>query len=170
MLYNILNILKVGGAEVKCPYCNHLDDKVIDSRPTDEHTVIRRRRECLACGSRYTTYEKIESTQLFVIKKDGTRQAFDRYKLISGVMRACEKRPIKLKQVEALADEAEQYFLNSLKKEITSKEIGEFVMEKLRHLDQVAYVRFASVYKEFKDIDTFMEELKGIMQNSTRSE
>lgn len=155
---------------MKCPYCNQLEDKVIDSRPTDENTVIRRRRECLACGSRFTTYEKIESTQLFVIKKDGTRQAFDRYKLISGVMRACEKRPVKLEQVEKLADETEQYFLNSLKKEIPSKEIGQVVMEKLRKLDQVAYVRFASVYKEFKDIDTFMNELKGIIANNNFKE
>ena len=151
---------------MKCPYCSNLDDKVIDSRPTDENTVIRRRRECLECGSRFTTYEKIESTQLFVIKKDGTRQAFDRYKLISGAMRACEKRPVGLKQIEKLADETEQYFLNSLKKEIHTTEIGEFVMGKLKDLDQVAYVRFASVYKEFKDVDTFMHELRSIIDNS----
>ena len=151
---------------MKCPFCNHLEDKVIDSRPTDENLAIRRRRECIRCGSRFTTYEKIENTPLFVIKKDGTRQTFDRYKLIGGIMRACEKRPVTLVQVERLADETEQYFLNTLKKEIPSKEIGEVVMEKLRKLDQVAYVRFASVYKEFKDVDTFMEELKDIIANN----
>ncbi len=151
---------------MKCPFCNHLEDKVIDSRPTDENLAIRRRRECIRCGSRFTTYEKIENTPLFVIKKDGTRQTFDRYKLIGGIMRACEKRPVTLVQVEQLADETEQYFLNTLKKEIPSKEIGEVVMEKLRKLDQVAYVRFASVYKEFKDVDTFMEELKDIIANN----
>lgn len=148
---------------MKCPFCGHLEDKVVDSRPTDEGVVIRRRRECLGCGERFTTYEKVETMQLIVIKKDGIRQPFDRQKLINGVIKSCEKRPVSVAQIETLVDDIEKYLLNTMRKEVTSVEIGELLMKKLKELDQVAYVRFASVYREFKDVDTFMEELKKII-------
>ena len=143
---------------MKCPYCGYLEDKVIDSRPTDEYSAIRRRRECNRCMRRFTTYEKVESIPLMVIKKDKTRQPFDREKLINGLLRACEKRPVSVDTLEKLADEIELQILNSLKREITTKEIGEMVMARLKDIDEVAYVRFASVYRQFKDINTFMEE------------
>lgn len=148
---------------MKCPFCGHLEDKVVDSRPTDEGVVIRRRRECLGCGERFTTYEKVETMQLIVIKKDGIRQPFDRQKLINGVIKSCEKRPVSVAQIEELVDDIEKQLLNTMRKEVTSVEIGELLMKKLKDLDQVAYVRFASVYREFKDVDTFMEELKKII-------
>ena len=149
---------------MKCPFCGNDEDKVVDSRPTDEGLSIRRRRECTKCGSRFTTYEKIETVPLMVVKKDGTRQAFDRNKILNGIVKACEKRPVSIQQIEKLVDSIEAQLYNSMKKEITSNEIGEILMSELKHLDQVAYVRFASVYREFKDIDTFMEELSKIMK------
>lgn len=142
---------------MKCPYCGFLEDKVIDSRPTEENSAIRRRRECNRCMRRFTTYEKVESIPLMVIKKDKTRQPFDREKLINGLLRACEKRPVSVDTLEKLADEIEIQILNSLKREITTNEIGEMVMARLKDIDEVAYVRFASVYRQFKDINTFME-------------
>lgn len=150
---------------MKCPFCSCQDDKVVDSRPADEGMTIRRRRECVKCGGRFTTYEKIEMVPLMVIKKDGTRQAFDRNKIMNGMVKACEKRPVSVSEIEALVDEIESTLYNSMKKEITSVEIGEIIMQQLKDLDEVAYVRFASVYRQFKDIDTFMEELKKIMKD-----
>ncbi len=148
---------------MKCPFCSFTESKVIDSRPTDEYTSIRRRRECMKCGKRFTTYEKLESIALVVIKKDDSRQPFNRDKVLKGIMTACEKRPISLAQMEKLADDIETELSQSMEREIKSTKIGEMVMEKLRAVDEVAYVRFASVYKQFNDINTFMEELKGLM-------
>lgn len=140
-----------------------MEDKVIDSRPTEEGSAIRRRRECIKCAARFTTYEKIESMPLMVVKKDGTRQIYDRNKVISCVMKACSKRPVSLGQAEHLAIDVEQYLLNTMKREVLSSEIGELIMARLKALDEVAYVRFASVYKQFKDVDTFMDELSKII-------
>ncbi len=151
---------------MRCPYCGHAEDKVIDSRPSEEGAAIRRRRECLSCCSRFTTYEKIENLPLLVIKKDGSRQPFDRDKLISGIIKACEKRPVSTAQVEELASRIEIQIQNALKREISSQEIGEMVMAELKDLDEVAYVRFASVYRQFHDVNSFLEELNDIM--STR--
>ena len=143
---------------MKCPFCGHPESKVIDSRPADENASIRRRRECLACGKRFTTYETVECLPIVVIKKDGSRQSFDRQKVLRGMIRACEKRPVSLAELERIADEIEQELQNSMEREIRTADIGEKVMERLRSVDQVAYVRFASVYRQFKDIDTFMAE------------
>lgn len=142
---------------MKCPNCGFAESKVIDSRPVSDNNSIRRRRECLSCHRRFTTYEVIDSVQLVVIKKDGSKEFFDRMKLESGLMKACQKRPI---DTAALAREIESELQNSLRAEITTVEIGEIIMEKLKKLDAVSYVRFASVYREFKDVATFMEELK----------
>ena len=142
---------------MKCPSCGSEDIKVVDSRPVDENNSIRRRRECLSCQTRFTTYEIIDAFQPVVVKKDGTKELFDKNKLLTGLMKACEKRPV---NAEALAAEIEGEIHNSLRREITSSELGEIAMEKLRNLDAVAYVRFASVHREFKDVETFMEELK----------
>lgn len=150
---------------MKCPYCGFVEDKVIDSRPTEENTAIRRRRECLQCMKRFTTYEKVEGVPLMVIKKDKTRQAFDRDKLLNGLLRACEKRPVSIEQLEKLVDEIEIQILNTLKREITTQEIGEMVMSQLKELDEVAYVRFASVYRQFRDINTFMDELHKLLKD-----
>lgn len=150
---------------MKCPYCGFVEDKVIDSRPTEENTAIRRRRECLKCMKRFTTYEKVEGVPLMVIKKDKTRQAFDREKLLNGLLRACEKRPVSIEQLEKLVDEIEVQILNTLKREITTQEIGEMVMLQLKELDEVAYVRFASVYRQFRDINTFMDELHKLLKD-----
>lgn len=150
---------------MKCPYCSFTESKVIDSRPTDEYTSIRRRRECMKCGKRFTTYEKLESIALVVVKKDDSRQPFNRNKVLKGIMTACEKRPISLSQMEKLADDIETELSQSMEREVKSTKIGEMVMEKLRAVDEVAYVRFASVYKQFNDINTFMEELKGLMND-----
>ncbi|AUS96563.1 transcriptional regulator NrdR [Clostridium thermosuccinogenes] len=152
---------------MKCPYCGYEDDKVIDSRPTDEGTAIRRRRECSKCLKRFTTYEKVENLPIMVIKKDKTRQAFDRNKLLNGIMRACEKRPVSSEDLERLVDEIESQAYNSLQREITSQAIGEMVMAKLKDLDEVAYVRFASVYRQFKDVNTFMDELKKLLKDNS---
>ena len=148
---------------MKCPFCSYLESKVIDSRPAEEGATIRRRRECLACKKRFTTYEIIERMPLVVIKRDGSRQSFDRVKLINGMVRACEKRPVTLAQLEAIADEIEQELQSHLEREISSAEIGEMVMTRIRKVDEVAYVRFASVYRSFKDINTFMEELTKLL-------
>ena len=148
---------------MKCPYCGHPESKVIDSRPADENASIRRRRECLSCARRFTTYETVESLPMVVIKKDGSRQSFDRQKMLRGMIRACEKRPVTLAELERIADEIEQELQNSMEREIRTEIIGAKVMERLRKVDQVAYVRFASVYRQFKDIDTFMAELNKLL-------
>ncbi|HHV29848.1 transcriptional regulator NrdR [Acetivibrio mesophilus] len=148
---------------MKCPYCGFIEDKVIDSRPTDEGSAIRRRRECSKCAKRFTTYEKVESLPIMVIKKDKSRQTFNREKLLNGVLRACEKRPVSIGQLEKLVEDIESQICNSLQREVTSKHIGEMVMAKLKNLDEVAYVRFASVYRQFKDINTFMDELRKLL-------
>ena len=148
---------------MRCPYCGFSESKVIDSRPTDESNSIRRRRECLSCGKRFTTYETVESLPMVVVKKDGSRQSFDRRKVLGGMIRACEKRPVSLAELERIASEIEQDLQNSMEREISTETIGERVMERLRAVDQVAYVRFASVYRQFKDIDTFMAELNKLL-------
>ena len=148
---------------MKCMYCNSTESRVIDSRPTDEGLAIRRRRECVNCGRRFTTYEKIENVQIMVVKKYGSREAFDADKIRRGLIKACEKRPVAMHDVDALVRDVEQQILNSLDQEISSARIGEMVMERLRNLDEVAYVRFASVYRSFCDINTFMEELKSLL-------
>ena len=148
---------------MRCPYCSYSESRVIDSRPAEEGTTIRRRRECLSCGKRFTTYEIIERLPLLVVKRDSSRQSFDRMKLISGMVKACEKRPIGVEEIERIADEIEQELQSSLEREVSSDQIGEMVMERLKALDQVAYVRFASVYRQFKDINTFLEELNKLL-------
>ncbi|MCF2617977.1 transcriptional repressor NrdR [Oscillibacter valericigenes] len=148
---------------MRCPYCGYSESKVIDSRPADEGASIRRRRECLSCSKRFTTYETVESLPMVVVKKDGSRQSFDRRKVLGGMIRACEKRPVPLAELEKIASEIEQDLQNSMEREISTETIGERVMERLRAVDQVAYVRFASVYRQFKDIDTFMAELNKLL-------
>lgn len=148
---------------MKCPFCGYEESKVIDSRPTDEGEKIRRRRECISCAKRFTTYEIIESVPIVVVKKDKSRQAFDRVKLFNGVLKSCEKRPVSIEQIDKLVGEIEAELQNSLDREVTSVHIGELVMEKLKNLDEVAYVRFASVYRQFKDINTFMDELTKLL-------
>ncbi len=152
---------------MKCPYCSFIESKVIDSRPTEENNSIRRRRECLKCGKRFTTYEKLESVALVVIKKDESRQPFNRNKVLKGIITACEKRPISIVQMEKIADDIESELAQSMEREVKSTVIGEMVMDKLRLLDEVAYVRFASVYKQFEDLSTFMDELKGLINDKT---
>ncbi|MFW6198578.1 MAG: transcriptional regulator NrdR, partial [Acidobacteriota bacterium] len=147
---------------MKCPYCGESKDRVVDSRESREGKVIRRRRECLSCGRRVTTYEQIEQLPIMVVKKDGRRERFDRGKLMAGIMRACEKRPVPMQRLEEICDEAEGLIQDKSDREIASDEIGELVMERLRELDEVAYVRFASVYRQFKDINAFMAELKNL--------
>ena len=149
---------------MKCIYCGYPESKVIDSRPTDEGNSIRRRRECLECKKRFTTYEKIDSLPLLVVKKDGERVSFDSDKIKVGIIKACEKRPVPMQAIEELVANIEKAIFNTLRQEITSKEIGELVMAGLKRLDDVAYVRFASVYKEFKDVDTFMKELQNLLE------
>ncbi|MBQ3088805.1 MAG: transcriptional regulator NrdR [Clostridia bacterium] len=148
---------------MKCPYCSFEESKVIDSRPTDEGERIRRRRECLNCQKRFTTYEIIESLPIIVIKKDKSREVFNRDKLLNGLLRACEKRPVSLEKLENMIDEIEVVLQNSLDREVSSDKIGELVMDKLKDVDEVAYVRFASVYRQFKDIGTFMSELNKLL-------
>ena len=150
---------------MKCPFCGFLESKVIDSRPAEEGATIRRRRECLACQKRFTTYEIIERLPLVVVKRDGSRQTFDRVKLINGMVRACEKRPVSLAQLEKIADEIEQELQSALEREISTVDIGEMVMRRIKEVDEVAYVRFASVYRSFKDINTFMEELTKLLSD-----
>jgi len=149
---------------MKCPFCGYEDDRVIDSRPTDEGSSIRRRRECSKCSKRFTTYEKVENIPLIVIKKDKSREPFEREKLMSGLLKACEKRPVSISDLESMVSEIEAQLSNTLLREVTSRDIGELVMSKLKDLDEVAYVRFASVYRQFKDINTFMEELNKLLR------
>jgi transcriptional repressor NrdR len=153
---------------MKCPFCGFIEDKVIDSRPTDEGSAIRRRRECTKCAKRFTTYEKVESLPLMVIKKDRSRQPFDREKLMNGLLRACEKRPISINDLEKMVEGIETQLHNSLQREVTTEYIGEMVMSKLKTMDEVAYVRFASVYRQFKDINTFMDELKNLLRDDKK--
>ena len=148
---------------MKCPYCAFPESKVIDSRPAEEGTTIRRRRECMSCKKRFTTYEVMERIPLVVVKKGGIRQTFDKNKMLNGMIKACEKRPVPMPQLQAAADEIEMSLQNSMEREISSDTIGEMVMKKLKELDEVAYVRFASVYRQFKDINTFMEELNKLL-------
>ena len=148
---------------MKCPFCGHAEDKVVDSRASSNEASIRRRRECLGCGRRFTTYEQIEEQTLMVIKKDGRRERFDRQKLLAGLMKACEKRPVSMEQLERLVDELERELSQQFEREVPSREVGERVMKKLHALDPVAYVRFASVYREFKDVEQFMRELKELL-------
>jgi transcriptional repressor NrdR len=148
---------------MKCPYCSHLGDKVVDSRESKEGEVIRRRRECLECGKRFTSYERIDEIPYMVVKKDGTRERFDRQKLVQGLLKACEKRPVSVAALETIADRVEASLQERPEKEMATAEIGGFVMEELRKLDKVAYVRFASVYKHFRDIGEFWDELKGLL-------
>ena len=150
---------------MKCPYCGFDESKVIDSRPADEGRRIRRRRECLSCEKRFTTYETVESLPMVVVKKNGSRQSFDRRKVFNGMLRACEKRPVPVAELERIAEEIEQNLQNSLEREISTERIGEEVMERLKKVDEVAYVRFASVYRQFKDIGTFMEELNKLLEH-----
>ena len=152
---------------MKCPYCGHNNDRVVDSREVREGNVIRRRRECLECGRRMTTYEQIELVPVVVVKKDGSREGFDRGKLLSGIMRACEKRPVPAQELEAICDQVETRAQEGSGREIDSQEIGELVMDRLRNLDEIAYVRFASVYRHFRDVNAFMEELKTLLDQQT---
>ena len=148
---------------MKCPYCGYQESKVVDSRHSDDGASIRRRRECLSCQKRFTTYETVESLPMMVIKKDNSRQSFDRSKILSGMVKACEKRPVTMADLEHAVDEIEQIIQNSLDREVSTVHIGELVMERLKPLDEVAYVRFASVYRQFKDINSFMQELNKIL-------
>jgi transcriptional repressor NrdR len=148
---------------MRCPFCSYSESKVIDSRPAEEGATIRRRRECLSCGKRFTTYEIMERMPLLVIKKDGSRQSFDRMKLLGGMIKACEKRPVRVDEIERIADEIEQELQGSLDREVSSERIGELVMNKLKDVDEVAYVRFASVYRQFRDINTFLDELNKLL-------
>lgn len=150
---------------MRCPFCNYTESKVIDSRPTDEGSRIRRRRECLKCAKRFTTYEIIENLPIIVVKKDKSRETFDRDKLINGMMRACEKRPVSIQTLEKAVDDIEAAIQNSLDREVTSMRIGEYAMDKLKEIDEVAYVRFASVYRQFKDITSFRDEINKLIPN-----
>ena len=149
---------------MKCPFCGHLEDKVIDSRPAEDGSSIRRRRECLSCSSRFTTYEKVELLPLLVIKKDGTREAYSQDKLLNGILKACEKRPVSSEQMMDMVTYVENQIQNSTKRETSTNEIGEMVMKQLKDIDEVAYVRFASVYRQFKDVNSFLEELQDMLK------
>lgn len=153
---------------MKCPFCSHSDDKVVDSREGRTGELIRRRRECLKCGRRFTTYERIDEIPYMVVKKDGRRERFDRQKLLQGLLKACEKRPVATPKLQALVDEVERFVLESVDRERTTTEIGELLMTRLKKLDKVAYVRFASVYLDFKDVKEFMSELKGLLKGRAR--
>lgn len=148
---------------MKCPYCGYEESKVVDSRSTEDNNAIRRRRECLSCSRRYTTYEKIEDIPILVIKKDLSREYFDKSKIVAGLIKACQKRPVSRLQIEEIADEVEKNLSNQMITEVKSDVIGELIMEKLKKVDEISYVRFASVYRQFKDINTFMEEIKSLM-------
>ena len=150
---------------MRCPYCGYKESKVVDSRPADEGSSIRRRRECLQCEKRFTTYETVESLPMVVIKKDGSRQSFDRSKVLRGIQRSCEKRPVPVADMERMAMEIEQELQNALEREVSTVDIGEMVMKRIKLIDEVAYVRFASVYRSFKDINTFMEELTKLLSD-----
>ena len=154
---------------MKCPFCGNNDSKVIDSRPTEDNQRIRRRRECMSCSKRFTTFETVEITPITVIKKDGSMQAFNRDKILSGMIKSCEKRPVSIQDLEKATDNIEYRLVNSLNTEVSSIEIGEMVMEELKKLDEVAYVRFASVYRQFSDINTFFEELSELLKKKTEN-
>lgn len=154
---------------MRCPYCGHLEDKVVDSREAKDGDAIRRRRECLECGRRFTSYERIDEIPYMVVKKDGRRETFDRNKIMSGLMRACEKRPISTAQLETIVDEVEKEVQDSLDREVSTSEIGKIIMRRLKSLDKVAYVRFASVYLEFEDVSAFMTELKALVDSRSRT-
>lgn len=154
---------ELAGGNMKCPFCNYEDSKVVDSRPVDDGEKIRRRRECIQCSKRFTTYEAIETTPLVVVKKDESREAFDRSKLFNGMLRACEKRPVSVDTIEDAVSSIETQLQNSLEREVSSDKIGELAMEKLKSIDDVAYVRFASVYRQFKDINTFLDEVTKLL-------
>jgi transcriptional repressor NrdR len=149
---------------MKCPFCGHVEDKVVDSRESKEGEVIRRRRECLGCSKRFTSYERIDQIPHLVVKKDGRRERFDREKLLAGLMKACQKRPVPIKALETVVDQVEAMVQESPDREVPTAQVGEFLMERLRELDKVAFVRFASVYREFKDVDQFMATLKGLLE------
>lgn len=151
---------------MKCPYCSYTESKVVDSRPAEDSEKIRRRRECLACGKRFTTYEAVENTPLVVVKKDKSRQLFDREKLLRGLLRACEKRPVSMETLENFVDSIEQNYANQMVKEVSSVELGEYVLRELKKLDKVAYIRFASVYRDFSDVDSFLVELKKLQEEN----
>ena len=151
---------------MKCPFCNHEQDKVVDSRESKEGESIRRRRECLQCGKRFTTYERIDEIPYMVVKKDGRRERFDRQKVLNGLMRACEKRPVSIVKLEQIVNDAESYVIDSQERERTTSEIGELIMDRLKKLDKVAYVRFASVYRDFKDVREFMSELNDLVKSA----
>jgi transcriptional repressor NrdR len=150
---------------VRCPYCSYEESKVVDSRSTEDFTAIRRRRECLSCGKRYTTYEKVEDIPILVIKKDMNREIFSKEKIVSGLIKACQKRPVSRAQIEDLANDVEKAISNKMISEVKSEYIGEMIMERLKVIDEVSYVRFASVYRQFKDINTFLQEIKSLMTN-----
>lgn len=151
--------------KLKCPYCGYEESKVVDSRSTEDDMAIRRRRECLKCSKRYTTYEKIEDIPILVIKKDSSREYFDKIKIVNGLLKACQKRPVSRMQIEEIANDIEKQLSNQMFTEVKSDYIGEMIMDSLKNIDEVAYVRFASVYRQFKDINTFMEEIKSLMGN-----
>lgn len=153
---------------MRCPFCDYEDSKVIDSRPSEEGRAIRRRRECEKCGKRFTTYEKVEASILMVVKKDGSREAFDRDKLLSGIVKACEKRPVSMDAIEGVVNEIERGLNNLMQKEVPSTFIGELVMDKLKELDEVAYVRFASVYRQFTDVNTFIKEIEALVNKKKK--
>jgi transcriptional repressor NrdR len=161
----IKKTMKAGKQYMNCPFCYFPESKVIDSRPADDGQRIRRRRECIQCAKRFTTYESVETQPLIIIKRDKSRQVFDRNKLLSGMLRACEKRPVSLQTLETAIDEIESQLQNSFEREVTSVQIGEMALEKLRDIDEIAYVRFASVYRDFKDIESFMEALTHLKNN-----
>ena len=154
---------------MRCPFCGHLEDKVVDSREAKDGDAIRRRRECLECGRRFTSYERIDEIPYMVVKKDGRRETFDRNKIMSGLMRACEKRPISTAQLEDIVDEVEKEVQDSLDREVHTTDIGKIIMRRLKHLDKVAYVRFASVYLEFEDVSAFMTELKALVDSRSKT-
>jgi transcriptional repressor NrdR len=149
---------------MKCPFCGHSETKVLDSRPTEDNTSIRRRRECINCMKRFTTYEKVEDIPVYVVKKDGTREPFDKRKILNGLLKSCEKRPVSIAEIEEIADDVEKHIYNTMQQEVNTNLIGELIMSRLKQLDDVAYVRFASVYRQFKDINTFMDELQKILK------
>lgn len=152
---------------MRCPFCSYEESKVVNSRSTDDYTAIRRRRECLQCGKRYTTYEKVEDIPVLVVKKDLTRETFNKEKIITGLIKACQKRPVSRKQIEDIADDVEKNISNKMITEIKSEILGEMIMERLKVIDEVSYVRFASVYRQFKDINTFMEEIKNLISHKS---
>jgi len=161
---------RIGGTNMKCPFCGYTDSRVIDSRPTDEDSRIRRRRECIQCGKRFTTYEIVENLPIVVVKKDRSREPFDRNKVLGGLLRACEKRPVSLDRLERAVDEIEAQIQNSLEREVSTHKIGEYVMDQLMRIDDVAYIRFASVYRQFKDIQSFHDAIRKLMDEEGNDE